>query len=206
MIVTTKGESGFTIVELLIVVVVIAILAAISIVSYTGITNRATESAVNTDAVQLGKQVELFKAVNGRYPTVPLNLAAGPAPELEDILRKAGVYSQTRSQQSLIGVESQPTRTKSFIFCASPDGTQFAVAAWAPIVKNIPSSELDKAVGKPVYYYSSVKANGQVPFKNTTGIQDTGVNVCNSVMDGFTASTWPRRWSFDTPAKDADAQ
>lgn len=88
MTIVTKGNSGFTIVELLIVVVVIAILAAISIISYTGITNRASESSVNTDVVQLGKQVELFRAVNGRYPTVPLNLAAGPAPELEDILRK----------------------------------------------------------------------------------------------------------------------
>ena len=36
-------KSGFTIVELLIVVVVIAILAAISIVAYAGIQNRANE-------------------------------------------------------------------------------------------------------------------------------------------------------------------
>lgn len=39
-----QTRSGFTIVELLIVVVVIAILAAITIVSYNGITTRSKES------------------------------------------------------------------------------------------------------------------------------------------------------------------
>lgn len=43
-----RKSSGFTIVELLIVVVVIAILAAITIVSYNGITARANDSAVKT--------------------------------------------------------------------------------------------------------------------------------------------------------------
>ena len=42
----TTIYNGFTIVELLIVVVVIAILAAITIVSYNGISNRAKSSAV----------------------------------------------------------------------------------------------------------------------------------------------------------------
>jgi prepilin-type N-terminal cleavage/methylation domain-containing protein len=41
MWVSSKQQKGFTIVELLIVVVVIAILAAITIVSYNGIQNRA---------------------------------------------------------------------------------------------------------------------------------------------------------------------
>ncbi|HWT40310.1 MAG TPA: prepilin-type N-terminal cleavage/methylation domain-containing protein [Dongiaceae bacterium] len=41
-----KRQSGFTIVELLIVVVVIAILAAITIVSYNGITSRARSLAI----------------------------------------------------------------------------------------------------------------------------------------------------------------
>lgn len=40
-----KDKSGFTIVELLIVVVVIAILAAITIVAYNGIQNRAKKSS-----------------------------------------------------------------------------------------------------------------------------------------------------------------
>jgi prepilin-type N-terminal cleavage/methylation domain-containing protein len=44
-----KITTGFTLVELLIVIVVIAILAAISVVAYTGIQNRANNTTVEAD-------------------------------------------------------------------------------------------------------------------------------------------------------------
>jgi prepilin-type N-terminal cleavage/methylation domain-containing protein len=59
-----KNQSGFTIVELLIVVVVIAILAAITIVSYNGIQNRAKQSAAQTAATQGAKKVNLWLVDN----------------------------------------------------------------------------------------------------------------------------------------------
>jgi len=52
---------GFTIVELLIVVVVIAILATIMIVSYNGITSQARESARKSDIAAWKKQSEIYK-------------------------------------------------------------------------------------------------------------------------------------------------
>lgn len=48
-----KSVGGFTIVELLIVVVVIAILAAITIVAYNGISERARVSAASSFAAQI---------------------------------------------------------------------------------------------------------------------------------------------------------
>lgn len=44
-----RKQTGFTIVELLIVVVVIAIFAAITIVAYNGIQNRSRDSSVKSD-------------------------------------------------------------------------------------------------------------------------------------------------------------
>lgn len=66
----TQAERGFTIVELLIVVVVIAILAAITIVSYNGITNRANASSAQSTAAALQKKTELFAAdgPTAKYP------------------------------------------------------------------------------------------------------------------------------------------
>jgi len=55
------AAKGFTIVELLIVVVVIAILAAITIVSYNGITGQAKESVRKSDIATWKKKSEIYK-------------------------------------------------------------------------------------------------------------------------------------------------
>ena len=65
-----RSQSGFTIVELLIVIVVIAILAAITIAAYNGIQQRARDSAAKSD---LGQSVRLTEMANtdpniGSYP------------------------------------------------------------------------------------------------------------------------------------------
>lgn len=64
-----QKKKGFTIVELLIVVVVIAILAAITIVAYNGIQARARTSAGLTLAGHIAKKAEVFNSVNGSYQT-----------------------------------------------------------------------------------------------------------------------------------------
>lgn len=61
-------RSGFTIVELLVVVVVIAILASITIVTYNGITSRATEAAVKSDLKSAASALSLDYAKSGTYP------------------------------------------------------------------------------------------------------------------------------------------
>ena len=58
-------HKGFTIVELLIVIVIIGILAAISIVTYNGVTQKARESAVKQEAAQTERQIMSFAALNG---------------------------------------------------------------------------------------------------------------------------------------------
>lgn len=62
-------QSGFTIVELLIVIVVIAILAAITIVAYTGIQKSATASLVQSSVSQAAKKAMVYALRNGnQYP------------------------------------------------------------------------------------------------------------------------------------------
>lgn len=73
-----KKDRGFTIVELLIVIVVIAILAAITIVAYNGIQNRAKTSSANAAASNVQKKIESYNAAVGSYP---LGAANGDALE-----------------------------------------------------------------------------------------------------------------------------
>jgi len=63
-------KSGFTIVELLVVIVVIAILASVSIVAYNGIQGRARDSQRTQDMNNIVKSLELYKTINGAYPAV----------------------------------------------------------------------------------------------------------------------------------------
>ena len=65
--------QGFTIVELLIVVVVIAILAAITIVAYSGIQSRARDSSVKQAINTVSKKLKAYKIENSE--TLPATLA-----------------------------------------------------------------------------------------------------------------------------------
>jgi general secretion pathway protein G len=70
-----KNQGGFTIVELLIVIVVIAILAAITVVAYNGIQNRANDTTIQSDLQNIAKKLELYKVDNGVYPAGPTQLS-----------------------------------------------------------------------------------------------------------------------------------
>lgn len=64
-------SSGFTIVELLVVVVVIAILAAITIVSYNGVAQRAVIATMKNDLGSARTQLEMSRTTSGsnEYPS-----------------------------------------------------------------------------------------------------------------------------------------
>ena len=66
----TAKHTGFTIVELLIVIVVIGILAAVTIVAYNGISNRATNARSIQGATAYYQALTAYKQLNGSYPPI----------------------------------------------------------------------------------------------------------------------------------------
>ena len=66
--ITFKSSKGFTIVELLIVIVIIGILAAISIVTYNGVQQRARNTAIISAVNQTMNSIQAYIAQEDDYP------------------------------------------------------------------------------------------------------------------------------------------
>ncbi|HRC28068.1 MAG TPA: type II secretion system protein GspG [Candidatus Saccharimonas sp.] len=64
-----KTKSGFTVIELIVVIIVVATLATIVIVSYNGAQSRARDTRRQTDIANIVKALELYYNDNGTYPT-----------------------------------------------------------------------------------------------------------------------------------------
>lgn len=62
------GKNGFTIIELLVVIVVIGVLTTLTVISYGGIQARTRDTIVKNAAKQLGTQLQRFSADTGKTP------------------------------------------------------------------------------------------------------------------------------------------
>lgn len=63
-----KKDKGFTLVELLIVIVILGILATVTVFAVGGITERGQTSACSADRKTLEVAVEAYFAQNNAYP------------------------------------------------------------------------------------------------------------------------------------------
>ncbi len=129
-----KNKQGFTIVELLIVVVVVAILAAITVVSYNGITNRTHDNAIQTDVRNLGMQVARVYAETGVYP-VPGSTTTAPS-GVSGVKVSKGSYLSTNNfyycvsnTNDKFSVTGKSKSGKSWVFY-STDGVREFTASW----------------------------------------------------------------------------
>ena len=118
------NNKGFTIVELLIVIVVIGILALLVITTYSGIQAKARNSKRASDVKSLQTQIEAYFSQNGFYPNAlidPSNptqsktLVAAP-------VAKSYSYAVTQSDGST-SCESDDTGCAKYTLTATYEGT-----------------------------------------------------------------------------------
>lgn len=67
--ISLKKQKGFTLVELLIVIIIIGILATLVIVTFTGVQAKARDSQRQTDIEAVDSHLEAFFAEKGYYPS-----------------------------------------------------------------------------------------------------------------------------------------
>ena len=115
MISLKNRKEGFTIVELLIVIVVIGILALLVITTYSGIQQKARNSKRQSDVAAVQTQLEAFFQQSGYYPS------------LTDLNGQAWLAANMKSldQNALID-PSNPTQSKTLV--AAPVAKSYSYA------------------------------------------------------------------------------
>ena len=135
-----QKQTGFTIVELLIVIVVIGILAAITIVAYNGMQAKAKNSSLQSTVSQLQKMVEAYNAQTGSYPnTGGLNnvysdancpyAADSDGQETAAWIPGIAAVSPAPLPQSNFGAGGR-TGTSAGCYLYSSDGANYILSAW----------------------------------------------------------------------------
>lgn len=115
--------KGFTIVELLIVIVVIGILATITIVAYNNVISRANLTSAQAAAASVARKAEAYNAEKSAYPTTFAQLTADPN-------ETYGITTGSYTLLTAAPTTTAPSNPNSIMFYACDAGDGVKVGYW----------------------------------------------------------------------------
>lgn len=195
---------GFTIVELLIVIVVIGILAGIVTVAYNGVQTKAMLAKIQNDLKSVQKMVETYKTFNGTYPVTnaSLNPDWGTSTGRTDANCSVGTKTADwipslnaalpQSDGTATGVDGYPG---CYIYVS--DGTSYVISAWnmlkdaqtATMYRRLGLREMDPSHTYGIFYVCNHSAIGGKPGSTYSAALDyykhsmTVSNITSSLCD-----------------------
>lgn len=119
------NRRGFTIVELLIVIVIIGILAAITIVAYNGVQLRSKTSASKTTAATVVRKIEAYNMISGRYPSASLTNDLNSLQE-----SNLGSITINNTIFGYVSIASQSPNNVKVDICTNPVNAGYRVYYW----------------------------------------------------------------------------
>ncbi|QHN42385.1 prepilin-type N-terminal cleavage/methylation domain-containing protein [Candidatus Mycosynbacter amalyticus] len=179
-----KSRGGFTIVELLIVVVVMGILASITIVAYNGIQDRAKKASISFALVQYSKKIVTYRAPNGTEEYPPNKEAAGVQDangiQYQYISTSASDYCLMATSGSLNYIISSTNPTVQAGTC-----TGYNMLVWDESSSSVP---ITSGVADTSTYRSAPASVRIAP--NMTGRMLSGSPYSGDVGQTYTVSLW----------------
>lgn len=189
------SRKGFTVVELLIVIVVIGILATLSIIAYSGVQNQARASTLQSDLEQAAKKLEQYKFNNAEtYPST-----------LSDIKTLAGVketpsntmsytYNSTTRRFCLTNTNASGSYFISSTQLSPVPGSCDGLVAWVPLNNNVDDYGINNLT---TINYGATTSSGQntksgsYTFNGTSNRIDIIYNsVLNTGQPAMTLTAW----------------
>ncbi len=190
MLRSNMHTKGFTIVELLVVIVVIGILAAITIVSYSGISQKAVVSSIQSDLSNASKKLKLFEVMNGSYPETINCTVADSSTNI--CIRSSGsnsfaayganntasksFYLQSKNGTTCYSITNDSTPVASCVWLPGRTGTAMSgklvyyqnlastAYTWGPVGQTCPSTHCATNVDPGNPTYNSLLADNSISF------------------------------------------
>jgi prepilin-type N-terminal cleavage/methylation domain-containing protein len=172
-----QEDNGFTIVELLVVIVVIGILAAITLVSYTGITARANSSGAQSAANQLVMKVNAY-VVEPTPTNYPITFGA-----LTADATKSYYVSGVTNLSGASEMSAQPASPSTIQFLVCGVGTSGAATSYANLILGTST-----VTGIKIDYW---KYDGTPAVQNYTVGTVYSSGSTFATLNGYTISCWP---------------
>lgn len=186
--------TGFTIVELIVVITVIGMLAGISLVVYSGMRRNAVISVITTDLRNAVPIIENHNIKNGQYPVVESSINNGTGLTKSPGTAFMYVYDSSTNSYCLSAISSQSKDVPSYMVTSQRTSPYPGICQ-----KASPTITRTSAIGSSdilfrVYYtgvpeYISYQRSNDPSFSSTLevpGIKVTGgaINISNSAFDG----------------------
>ena len=145
-------KKGFTIVELLVVIVVIGILAAITVVSYSGVTSKARTAQAQSNANSVRQVADIYYTDNGYYPATLAAFASGSTttklPSSISVISD-GTLDATNGQTS---VSWACVSTSTSTPCSSPTGGKIQYWNFSVTSNNLVTIYVGSATSSSIFY------------------------------------------------------
>lgn len=126
MTTTQIKNRGFTLVELLIVIVIIAILTVVSLVAYNGLQNRAKTTAAASAAETVAKKAEIYNTEISGYPADLKTLMEASSDKSYSI----GTDVLTGASKGLSDLASKPNEANTIAYKACTGNKGARIFYW----------------------------------------------------------------------------
>jgi len=155
-----QQRSGFTMIELLIVIVIMGILSAIGLGTFTSSQMKARDSKRKSDLRTIGDALEVYYNDYGNYPVGDSGdiIGCGPQAEVDKVACVAGQIWKNTTNETTYMVQMPEDPSGGKYYYISLDGSSYQI--YAHLENDKDRDVPENATGDPTYYVNPETESG----------------------------------------------